>query len=580
MVQSLKNIKQNLFYILTKHQIEIKSCPFESISSQSILGNDNIIDSLISEHNTQSIDINTEEIKVVNFTRINEYYNQGYCIFEKPDGSRHYAINNLTIIKEKNLESNTENSIYLIANQDLTKMLERDFQEENTHFSINHLLEKLPNASAKIIDYKKMVSGAFIIFFSTFFLFFNAFNIINNLSYLSQSILKIILFKFSLAPSQNNSPIADINNDLPIYSILIPLYKEEFKVRSILKSMENMNYPKDKLDVKIIIEADDIMTIRALSIENLPSYVHVIKVPYSLPRTKPKAMNYAISYAKGEIVAVYDAEDRPDPDQLLKAVYAFNNLSDNFVCVQAKLNFYNKNENLLTRFFSLEYSIWFEYLLKGLSILNLPVTLGGTSNHFKIDKLKEVGYWDAYNVTEDADLGIRLYLSGYKVHLINSTTIEESVTNVSTWIFQRSRWIKGFIQTIYVFIKAKKDLKKFSLAKILSVYIFVGLSTYSFFCLPWILFSLTFKMDKYIHYIWYINSIVSFSYMYIISYFVLIKDKKTISRLLPIDWIVLICWPLYFLLHTIASYIAIWEVVISPFKWNKTPHGKSSDLVK
>ena len=137
--------------------------------------------------------------------------------------------------------------------------------------------------------------------------------------------------------------------------------------------------------------------------------------------------------------------------------------------------------------FSIEYSIWFEYLLRGLSLFDLPLTLGGTSNHFKVDKLREVGLWDAYNVTEDADLGIRLYLKGYKVSMIDSTTLEEAPNNISDWIGQRARWIKGFIQTIYVFIQAKKDYTKLGLLKIAAVYIFVRLSTYSFFFLPWLI---------------------------------------------------------------------------------------------
>ena len=184
---------------------------------------------------------------------------------------------------------------------------------------------------------------------------------------------------------------------------------------------------------------------KALSIVDLPKYIHVIKVPVSFPRTKPKAMNYAISYVKGEYLCVYDAEDRPDSDQLLKALQAFKELSQEYACVQARLNFYNPNENMLTSFFSIEYSLWFEYLLKGLNLYELPITLGGTSNHFKVSALEKIGYWDAYNVTEDADLGIRLYSNGYKVHIIDSETLEEAPIGLFNWLAQRTRWIKGFI---------------------------------------------------------------------------------------------------------------------------------------
>tara|TARA_B110000503_G_scaffold142216_1_gene238282 strand:+ start:2383 stop:4113 length:1731 start_codon:yes stop_codon:yes gene_type:complete len=573
MVRSLVNIRKLLLHISKTHVgLTSNACLFKF----SPVDNETIIELLIEEYKFDAIDANSSGVLAVHFDKLNEYYNKGYFIFQNIDGNRCYAVNNLSVIKEKKLDVTNSLPVYLVRNKDLVKIIDRDFALQNTNHAINHLRKISPNASAKTINYPQMLCGSALIFFSTLFLFLNTFSVINNFAYLLQNILKSILFKRGIVDIEE-SPLLPINNNMPIYSILIPLYQEEFKVDSILKAMSNMNYPKDKLDIKIIIESNDILTMRALSIIDLPQYIHVIKVPYSFPRTKPKAMNYAMPYVKGKVLTIYDAEDIPDPDQLLKALHAFNTLPENYVCVQAKLNFYNAKENILTRFFSMEYSVWFEYLLYGLSLLDLPVTLGGTSNHFKVDKLKEVGYWDAYNVTEDADLGIRLYLNGYKVHLINSTTIEEAPTDVSTWMAQRTRWIKGFIQTIYVFIKAEKDLSKISVLKILSVYIFVGLSTYSFFCLPWLLLVLMFNIYHPIYYMWLVNSIFSFSYIYAIGYFVLAKNKTTFQHLSWIEWITLFCWPLYFVLHTIASYRAIWETLVSPFKWNKTPHGKSID---
>jgi len=347
-------------------------------------------------------------------------------------------------------------------------------------------------------------------------------------------------------------------------------------------SAKSINYPKSRLDVKFIIEADDQMTIRALAGLSIPSYIHVIKVPCSLPRTKPKALNYAMAFVLGEYLTVYDAEDEPDPEQLLKAVAIFSTLPQNYVCLQSKLNFYNANENFLTRCFSIEYSIWFEYLLRGLSLFDLPLTLGGTSNHFKVDKLREVGLWDAYNVTEDADLGIRLYLKGYKVSMIDSTTLEEAPNNLTDWIGQRARWIKGFIQTIYVFIQAKKDYTKLGLLKIAAVYIFVGLSTYSFFFLPWLILLMYLDLHPIIYYLWLVNSFFSLSYMYTIAYIVTSNGTSPVTLRSISDILVLIFWPLYFVLHTIASYRALWETISSPFKWNKTPHGTSNidDIVE
>jgi len=519
------------------------------------------------------IDLETKNIEVLDYSKINEYFKEGYFIFKNAKGEINYAVSNFDIIKKKCL---CAQNLHRITTDNLYAILERSFSTKNTDIAINYLEHKFPGASAKNIDYKKIISGFAIIFFLLCIFFINIFNLLNNFVYIAQNVLKGLLFIRGITSDQK-SLINEINDDMPIYSVLIPLYKEERKIVAILKAMKNLNYPKDKLDIKLIIEDDDILTMRAIKVNKLPSYIHVIKVPYSLPRTKPKALNYAMTYVRGQYVVIYDAEDVPDPDQLLKALYAFNRLPEKYACVQAKLNFYNAKTNLLTKFFSIEYSLWFDYLLKGLSIMNLPVTLGGTSNHFKVDKLREIGYWDAYNVTEDADLGIRLYLNGYKVHLINSITMEEAPTDIPIWIAQRARWIKGFIQTIFVFMKTKKDYKKFNIFKILTVYIFVGLSTYSFFCLPWLLLVLMFDLPPYIYYLWLINSIFSFSYMYMIAYFILTKDRS-IWQLSILEWLALILWPFYFLLHTISSYRAVWEIIKSPFEWNKTPHGEEDKL--
>jgi cellulose synthase/poly-beta-1,6-N-acetylglucosamine synthase-like glycosyltransferase len=357
---------------------------------------------------------------------------------------------------------------------------------------------------------------------------------------------------------------------------LIPLYKEPEKVETILKSIQSFYYPKWKLDVKIIIENDDCDLIyRLFSIMIIPSYIQVIVVPFSLPRTKPKALNYAMTYAQGEFVVVYDAEDIPAHDQLLLAVNTFRALPKKYVCLQAKLNFYNADENLLTKLFSIEYSIWFNYLLKGLEVTNLPIPLGGTSNHFRIDTLRDIGMWDAYNVTEDADLGIRLYMSGYQVKVIDSITLEESPINVNNWLQQRSRWIKGFIQTILVFMFCTYKKRNMNSAQIYSTYIFIGLSSYNFYCLPWLIAIILLNTNILISALWVINSVISFVYVYGTVFHVLIHERTVKTKFSLLEYIALMFYPFYFVLHTVACYKAIWEIVTKPFKWNKTKHGES-----
>lgn len=354
----------------------------------------------------------------------------------------------------------------------------------------------------------------------------------------------------------------------------MPLYKELSKLRSIIKNISLINYPDSKLDVKIIIEDDDYLMIKEMALYNLPAYFHVILVPQSFPRTKPKALNYALEYSRGEYVVVYDAEDKPEPDQLLKALAMFKSLAPDFICLQAKLNFYNKNENVLTKMFNLEYSLWFEYILKGLSLLKLPTPLGGTSNHFKADILRRLGGWDAHNVTEDAEIGLRIYSQNYKVAILDSYTLEEAPNSLGNWLNQRSRWIKGFLQTFFVFIAQKDKYKKLTLLQMITIYIFIGLSTYNFWCLPFIIFSIIINKNPIIDYVWLVNSIFSLLYLYGTVIYIL-KNSLKFGKIKFQDLIALVLWAGYFILHTIASYKAVFEIIFCPFKWNKTKHGVS-----
>jgi cellulose synthase/poly-beta-1,6-N-acetylglucosamine synthase-like glycosyltransferase len=207
--------------------------------------------------------------------------------------------------------------------------------------------------------------------------------------------------------SSNHRETLKDPDELPIYTILIPIYKEDKVLKKLVKSIEKIDYPKALLDAKLLVEEDDDKTLEALKKITLPEFLEVTIVPVSYPRTKPKACNYGLNLAKGKYVVVYDAEDRPHPQQLKKAIAKFNISPPEVICIQARLNFYNKKENSLTKLFALEYSLLFDYILVGLKRLNMPIPLGGTSNHFIKEKLEEIGGWDAFNVTEDADVGIR-----------------------------------------------------------------------------------------------------------------------------------------------------------------------------
>ncbi len=237
------------------------------------------------------------------------------------------------------------------------------------------------------------------------------------------------------------------DEDLPVYTILVPLYKEACIADKIIHRIDALDYPKEKLDVKLLLEEDDVETVNAMRALNLPDYYDVIVVPDAQPKTKPKACNHGLKRARGEYCVIFDAEDRPEPDQLKKVVVGFAHQPKDVACIQAKLNYYNTRQNLLTRWFTIEYSTAFDLFLPGLQIMRVPVPLGGTSNHFRTEILRELGGWDPFNVTEDCDLGVRIYKHKYRTRMIDSTTWEEANSKVWNWVRQRSRWTKGFFQT-------------------------------------------------------------------------------------------------------------------------------------
>jgi glycosyltransferase XagB len=239
----------------------------------------------------------------------------------------------------------------------------------------------------------------------------------------------------------------------PVYSVLVALFRESPVVAQLVSALGGLDYPSAKLDILLIIESCDDETRDALAALTLARHMRVIVVPDGVPRTKPRALNYGLTFARGDYVVVFDAEDQPEPDQIHKALAAFQTGPPNLGCVQAALNIYNPSLSWLTSQFTLEYTALFDAILPALARVNLPVPLGGTSNHFKRQALDHVGAWDAYNVTEDADLGLRLARQGWRVGVLASTTWEEAPPTLKTWMAQRTRWLKGWMQTYAVHMR-------------------------------------------------------------------------------------------------------------------------------
>ena len=244
--------------------------------------------------------------------------------------------------------------------------------------------------------------------------------------------------------------------EFPIYTILLPLFGEAAVLPQLLKACRDLDYPPSKLDIKLLLEEDDRATREVVARTDLPANVDVVVVPAEGPRTKPKACNYGLQFARGDYCVIYDAEDVPPPDQLKKALVAFRNGDLDTGCVQARLDYYNPDQNLITKWFTLEYTMWFRLFLPGLVDLRLPVPLGGSSNHFPTALLRRLDAWDPNNVTEDADLGMRLHRFGYQTLLMESTTMEEANSDFVNWMRQRSRWGKGYFVSWLVLMRTPR----------------------------------------------------------------------------------------------------------------------------
>jgi cellulose synthase/poly-beta-1,6-N-acetylglucosamine synthase-like glycosyltransferase len=371
-------------------------------------------------------------------------------------------------------------------------------------------------------------------------------------------------------------------NELPVYSILVPVYKESKVIGSLVKALKKLDYPKNKLDIILLFEENDKETLDAAKLEKPPVTWRFLTLPHSIPQTKPKALNYGLQFSRGKYLTIYDAEDIPEPDQLKKAVMAFKNHPENYVCFQAALNYYNEKENILTKMFTIEYSGWFDCMLPGLFREKLPIPLGGTSNHFDIHKLRELGAWDPYNVTEDADLGIRASALGYKVGVIESTTYEEANSQIKNWIRQRSRWLKGFMLTSLVHNRHPlQTIKSIGLKNWLAYNLLIGGTPFTNLLNPimWVTFiySLFGPIDNLVNpplllYISMFNLVVGNALAIMIGVVGVLPRKKYYLMLYAL------LAPLYWALQSIATYKALWQLVTRPHYWEKTEHGISSYL--
>lgn len=507
------------------------------------------------------------------YSELNSFCKQGYVCYQDNNQNIGVLVKNLDIHLIIDLvSSNTWSKISICTSFEFFSSLEVKFGSY-VLAQARSFVKFINFVSAADLKYGYIISGAFVLCGLSLRFCSWIFHLANVGILFSQNCFKIFLIWNAIIGGKDFiNAETDYFACYPYYSVLVPAYREK-SVKGIVEAISRFLYPKHKLDVKLLVEEDDHITERAIKSVAIPHYVHVLKVPRSHPKTKPKALNFAMPYVIGQYVTVYDVEDIPEPSQLLKSLEAFNRMPMNYMCMQAKLRFYNMHENLLTKMMSIEYGVLFNFLVYGLSITNFPVPLGGTSNHFKTEMLRQIGCWDAYNVAEDADLGVRIFANRYRVGVIESFTSEEAPVQVWPWLLQRSRWIKGYWQTLFVFFCHRE---KFNIKQAFGVYNFIGFATYNQLIFPIATFCMLFEQNKYVRLLWMVNTIASFTYVLLASILGIYKlglaDKKYKYLTLTI------CYMAYFCLHFVASIIAILDLAITPFRWHKTEHGVSKTM--
>lgn len=357
------------------------------------------------------------------------------------------------------------------------------------------------------------------------------------------------------------------DDELPVYSVLVPLFREADAIHRVISTLGSIDWPAAKLEVLILVEEEDATTLAAISRAVLPSNFHIVNVPQGLPRTKSRACNVGLFFATGEFLVIYDRDDTPDPDQLKKAYLAFRHAGAGTACIQASLNYVNAERNALTRLQTLENGYWFDYMLAGLDAADLPIPLGGTSNHFRTSALHELGGWDPYNVTEDADLGIRASALGYRVGVVNSTTTEFADTSIGSFLNRRSRWITGYLQTTLVHARRPWQLlRSIGLRRFLSFAFLVAGTPATFLgVLPLLLVgavtvlvhadALSQVLPLWLIWICLIDFIVGNAVMVYLS--MMGPYKRGAFRLTA--WALLN--PLYWVLNSLAAYRGLWSLI-------------------
>jgi cellulose synthase/poly-beta-1,6-N-acetylglucosamine synthase-like glycosyltransferase len=364
---------------------------------------------------------------------------------------------------------------------------------------------------------------------------------------------------------------------LPVYTVIAALYREAKSVEQLMQAIDALDYPREKLQVILALEPNDLATRAAIARLGPMPHVQVLIASAVSPQTKPKALNCALPFARGSFTAVFDAEDRPDPSQLRAALDAFRSHDTDVACAQASLCIDNNSkDSWLSRTFAAEYAGQFDVFLPGLAAMRMPLPLGGSSNHFRTAVLREVGGWDAWNVTEDADLGFRLARFGYRSVTFDSTTKEEAPIRFKAWLGQRSRWMKGWMKTWGVHMREPRRLwREAGPRGFLALNIIVGGNVLTALAYP----ILVIELAAYL-FTGFTGSLAPLHIATITAGFastVLIGLMGLARRdRLRSGW-VLALTPFYWACLSIAAWRALGQLWHDPYRWEKTEHGLTQD---
>lgn len=513
---------------------------------------------------------------LLRFRRLRSYVRNGRAPWRRQDGLMRFLTTR---------ESDAAPDLCVTAT-DFAETLRRRFQDELTEEATSGLAGRAPQDSARrvmtvrqgavgglaallavavfIIEPKAAAAAIFAVAALLF-------------AVMISTRLALAAFAATAGIPHPRSPLAE--DDLPAVTILVPLFNEAEALPGLAAAIARLDYPPDKLDVKLLLEESDQTTIAEARRLNRDKRFDLVIVPRSAPQTKPKACNFALPTARGDLVVIYDAEDEPEPLQLRIAAETFAAAGPDLACVQAKLNFYNVDENWLTRLFTLEYCLWFDHLLPALDRLGAPVPLGGTSNIFRIEALIEADGWDPYNVTEDADLGLRLARHGWKTAVIETTTFEEANCRAPNWLRQRSRWMKGFMQTWLVHRRGGATRAR-GWKSIVAIDFFIGGTVIAALANP-VLWAASFAE-------WTTGesaagflvaplgeiaaATLAAGNLSLIMLAAFAPRRRGLSHLSPAA----VFMPVYWLMMSAAAYVALWQIATRPHFWEKTAHGLSA----